>query len=407
VPGNLSPRYPINSTSNSLTFFLSGYYGQGNLGDDLLLRATIEGICRIAPVRRFVIRNEGDVAGLKDLPVPIELTGIDRIAADQTKSKAWRLVSSLVAYRRHLTQCDWFVFGGGTVFHERSSVVALAMTFLVCLLARLLGVRIAALGVGVATISSKTGRFLLRCIIALSDVFAVRDDAAVAECMKAQAGSRVVLTADLVFTIAKSLRGAGKTFPSTEAPIVGISVYSPALSHPVTGDRVSAIMREVLETILVRGWRVVLLAFHYKREGSNAQLDQGALMQLTDSLSAEYSSQIQQVALDAANLAGIYDAFSKINVHCGMRFHGHVLSAVFEKPFVGIAVDNKIDAICRLFDMPVVQLDRLRADDVVNSIDQAMASRVNPALLAACEEAAAKNFSQLAARLAVLQPALP
>lgn len=390
---------------NPLTFFLSGYYGQGNLGDDLLLRATIEGICRISPVQRFVIRNEGDIAGLKGFSVPIELTGIDRIAADQTKSKSRRLVSTLLAYRRHLRQCDWFVFGGGTVFHERSSVIPLAMTFLVCLLARLMGVRIAALGVGVATMRSVAGRFLLRCIIALSDVFTVRDDAALAECIKARAGSRVILTADLVFTMAKSLRGAQEVSPSTGAPIVGISVYSPALLNSVTGDRVFATMRNVLETVLIRGWRVVLLAFHHKHEGSNAaQLDQGALMQLPESLSAKYGGQIEQVVLDAANMDGIHDAFSAIDVHCGMRFHGHVLSAVFEKPFVGIAVDNKIDAICRLFGMPVVQLDRFSAEDVVNAIDRAMAGRIDPTQFAACEEAAEENFLKLAA---VLQPALP
>lgn len=406
MPGDQSRQSSSEPTQDCPTFFLSGYFGQGNLGDDLLLRATIEGVCRISPVRRFVVRNEGDIAGLNGLSVPVELTGIDRIAADQTKSKFRRLVSTLTAYRRYLRQCDWFIFGGGTVFHERSSVVPLAMTFLVCLLARFMGVRIAALGVGIATIRSSTGRFLLRRIITLSDVFTVRDNAALAECIKAQAGSRVVLTADLVFTMAKSLRGE-ETSLAAVTPTVGISVYAPALLHSVTGGQVSATMRDVVETVLIRGWRVVLLAFHHRREGSNSQLDQGALMQLTEGLPSKYRDQIEQVILDAANMDGINDAFSAIGVHCGMRFHGHVLSAIFEKPFVGIAVDNKIDAICRTFDMPVVELDRLSAEDVITAIDRAMVCRIDPALLATCEEGSAENFFQLATRLSALQPALP
>lgn len=407
MPGDRNRLSSPQSVQHAPTFFLSGYYGQGNLGDDLLLRATIDGICRIGPARRFVIRNEGDVAGLKGLSAPVELTGIDRIAADQTKSKFRRLVSTLEAYRRHLKQCDWFIFGGGTVFHERSSIVSLAMTFLVCFLARLMGVRIAALGVGVATMRSMAGRFLLRRIIVLSDLFAVRDDAALAECIKAGAGRRVVLTADLVFTMAGSLRGLGKISPPMGAPVVGISVYSPALLHPMTGDRVSAVMRDVLESVLIRGWRVVLMAFHHKHEDSNAYLDHSALRQLTESMPAEHRRRVRQVGLDAANMAGIFDVFSEISVHCGMRFHGQVLSAIFEKPFVGIATDNKIDAICRLFGMPVVQLDQLSAENAMNAIDRAMVTRIDPALLAKCEEAAEINFSQLAARLAVLRPALP
>ena len=106
MPGDQRQLHSPQLPQKSLTFFLSGYYGQGNLGDDLLLRATIEGICRISPAPRFVIRNEGDVALLKGAAVPVELTGIDRIASDQTKSKVRRLVSTLAAYRRHLRQCE-------------------------------------------------------------------------------------------------------------------------------------------------------------------------------------------------------------------------------------------------------------------------------------------------------------
>lgn len=393
MPGELSRRLSSDLAPNPQIFFLSGYYGQGNLGDDLLLRATIDGLCRVIPARRFVIRNQGRVAGLKGVVVPVELTGIDRIAADQTKSKFSRLVLTLLAYRRHLKQCDWFVFGGGTVFHERSSILPLVTTFLVCLLARISGVRIAALGVGVAAIRSTPGSFLLRLIIGLSDVFAVRDDAAAAECARAGAGRRIVLTADLVFTTAKSLRNARQKSSQAVAPLIGVSVYAPVLSG-ADGDRVSAIMCDALQMILSRGWNVELLAFHH-RPGADIPTDTAVLARLAKNLPDQYQDQVMQRVLDADDVAGIAAAFSELDVHCGMRFHGHVLSAIFEKPFVGIAVDNKIDAICRLFGMPVVQLNRLSSEDIVKAIDQAMASSIDPLELARCEENAAKNFSQL------------
>lgn len=405
MPGDASRWDSAASESAPLTFFLSGYYGQGNLGDDLLLRATIEGLCRINPVRSFVIRNENDIVGLNDLNIPVVFTGIDRVAADQTKSKLHRLVSTLLAYRRYFKQCDWFVFGGGTVFHERSSVVPLVMTFLICLLARVMRLRIAALGVGIAELQSATGRSLLRLIISMSEIFAVRDDAAMAECVRAGAGERAILTSDLVYTMSSQLLEAAPELQEKGSPLIAISVYAPALLGPADGDRMTVVMRAALQTVLERGWRVLLLAFHHAADESNAHLDLAALAKLAESLPAQYRAQVAQKILRADDIPGIANAFSGIDLHCGMRFHGHVLSAIFGKPFIGIAVDNKTDAICRSFGMPVVQIKDFSSDSLVLAVDQAMASRIDPSQRASCEHDAARNFSQLAVRLSAVNAA--
>jgi polysaccharide pyruvyl transferase WcaK-like protein len=39
-----------------MQFFISGFYGQNNLGDDLLMRATIEGIRKICSDAVIVVR---------------------------------------------------------------------------------------------------------------------------------------------------------------------------------------------------------------------------------------------------------------------------------------------------------------------------------------------------------------
>ncbi len=407
MPGDNSRSSSAKSAQRGRTFFLSGYYGQGNLGDDLLLQATIEGISRITPVRSFIVRNEGDIAGLTGLPVPVELTGVDRIAADQTKTKLRRLVSTLAAYRRYFRRCDWLIFGGGTVFHERTSSLPIAMTFLVCLLARTMGMRIAALGVGVASIRSRAGKFLLKRIVGLSDVFAVRDDEALTECAKAHADSRVVLTSDLVFTMKKQIRAAGKATSSLKMPTVGISIYPPALRHSCVDDSTSSILRNVIEAILLRGWGVVLMTFHHQPGGTNIGLDADHLLRLADGLTAGRPGQIKHVVLNAANMSDLSDVFSEISVHCGMRFHGHVLSAIFGKPFVGISADNKIDAICHLFEMPIVQLNELSAERIIGAIDRALETRFDQTTLTGCKERAEKNFALLAGNLAVSSPVSP
>lgn len=313
-----------------------------------------------------------------------------------------RLLLTLASYGRILRQCDWFVFGGGTLFHERASVAPLAMIFFICLLARILGVRIAALGVGVAELHSTPGRILLRLIVSMSDIFAVRDKAARAECAKVGAGSLVVVTADLVFTSVQRLRQSNSQSRKLRSPNVGISVYAPALLNSATGERVREGMANALKTVLDRGWNISLLVFHNNLIRSE-NLDVRAIDLVISSIPDQYAGRITQHVLDAGNIAALSATIAGFDVHCGMRFHGHVLSAIFGRPFVGISIDNKIDAICELFGMPNLPLDRFSGDELVQSIDLAMVRRIDSAVFSACERDAERNFSYLAARLSELR----
>ncbi len=180
--------------NNSRTgVLLSGYYGCGNLGDDLLLTVAVEELRTILPGARFLLRDHG--AALPNLGPDVTATGVDAILDDQTRSRIYRLAG----FTRHiiglLRQCRWLIFGGGTVFHDGGGAASLALQWLICHLARAFGVRIAALGVGIGDLQSATGRWLLRGIISRCELFLVRDDAALRQCR----GTKARLTEDLVF----------------------------------------------------------------------------------------------------------------------------------------------------------------------------------------------------------------
>ncbi|EKS36378.1 polysaccharide pyruvyl transferase family protein [Afipia broomeae] len=384
-------------------FFLFGFYGQSNLGDDLLLRATVEGIRRIRPRATFIIRNEGPVGGLDDFGEAVELTGIDRLLADQSKSKARRLVETLLAYRQYFSRCHWFVFGGGTVFHERSSAAPLLLILMICTLARVMGLRIAALGVGISELKSAPARIALRLIISMSALFAVRDKAAFTECAKAGASKRVKLTSDLAFTFAPALAESGGKAESRTGPHIGFSVYPPALVSGAAAPSSMLAVRDALSALLDRGWTVSLLAFHDDPEKANGCQDKDVLTRLMESFSPEQKLLVSQRVL-RADSGEIRRLFSEINVHCGMRFHGHVLAAMFSVPFVGISTDNKTASICRLFGMPVVSADHLVARDLLEAIEQADSMKVDVSLREACIAGAEQNFFEFA-RLLSSNPA--
>lgn len=376
-------------------FFLFGYYGQGNLGDDLLLRATVEGIRRIRPRATFVIRNEGPVRDLEDFGVAIELTGMDRILADQSKSKSRRLIETLLAYRRYLSSCHWFVFGGGTVFHERSSAAPILLTLMICVLARAMGLQIAALGVGISDLRSAPARFALRAIVSMSALFAVRDDAALAECVKARASKRVKLTGDLAFILAPLLTGRGEGAEARANRCVGFSVYPPALLNGEGEMAAFSAIQSALKVLVERGWKISLLAFHADPEKENGRQDKDALARLMEGLSQDQQSQVS-LRVVWANSGEISQVFSNVGVHCGMRFHGHVLAAIFGIPFVGISTDNKIDAICRLFGMPVFGADRIVAERLVDAVEHTSSRKLEMSLREACIAGAEQNFTEFA-----------
>lgn len=374
-----------------MRFFLYGYYGQGNLGDDLLLRACVQGILGVCPEARFVVRAGKAATGLEALHIPFEVAGVDEVLAHKGRSKLARLFSALAIYRRHLRHCDWFVFGGGTLFHERQSPLPIILLLLICLMARAMRVRIAALGVGVAELESRLALAALRGIILLSDVFAVRDEAGLMQCERAGASRRVATTADLAFALDGGGDGAA-TRETDKGRVIGISIYPPALQGNEAARKTGLALQGAIDRLRASGCTIRLLAFHHAAD--LAADDEMVLAGLVAGMPEGSRLGIDLIRLSQEATA-LASTFEKLDLLCGMRFHGHVLAAINGVPFVGIAADNKIEAICRLFGMPVLAADKLRTDELVAAITTGMSRKPDLAVVGRCVAMARQNFSLL------------
>lgn len=379
-----------------MRFFLYGYYGHGNLGDDLLLRACVLGILDICPDARFVVRASRAETGLDALQVPFEIADVDGVLADQSRSRISRLFSALTAYRRQLRRCDWLVFGGGTLFHERQSPLPLILLLLICLMARVMRVRIAALGVGVAELKSRTALAALRGIVMLSDIFAVRDEAALEQCGKARASRYVALTSDLAFTLdGIGSQGASKKVGAA-GPAIGISVYPPALEGSDAASKARLALCEAISGMIASGYAIRLLAFH--RAPDLKIDDESVLAGLAAGLPhGSRAGVVERISLSDDTSLSVFD---EVDLLCGMRFHGHILAAIHGVPFVGIAADNKIDAICRHFGMPLLPVEDLRPDEVMASIAATLSRKPDRGIVDRSVALAQQNFSLLADALA-------
>jgi polysaccharide pyruvyl transferase WcaK-like protein len=364
--------------------FLYGYFGAGNLGDDLLLAVTIGALHPMLPHARFFVRDHGDTAELSALDQGITFTGIETILADQSVSRVVRLARYLSAYARAFRECQWLVFAGGTLFHERGTLTALVLQWMICVLARLQRVRIAALGVGVAELHSGTARWLLRRIVAMSELFLVRDDAALRQC----AGTKARLTSDLVFAW-DALKPVAPTAGNHAR--IGLTIYPPACRGPV-GKQARAALVDAIRSWQAAGHTVVYLIC--QRDGP-AVGDDTIFTQLSAELgSGSPKIETRVLTTDAAIIA---HQIGDLTVICGMRFHALVLAAMLGRPFLGLAHDNKISEICRTFAMPCYSVEELAGEKLV-AATAAIKDRIPDSLLVQrARHLAQENFRAFAA----------
>lgn len=353
--------------------FLYGYYGAGNFGDDLLLAAVLHGLHDIAPQNRFFIRSHGQAISLPP-SVAAEIAETEQVWRRSGRNRIASAVAYLAAYRPYFRRCDWLIFGGGTLFHARGTLLPLLLQLALCVIARLQGVRIAAIGVGIAELPNPAARLVMWAIIRCCSLFLVRDAAALR-----QAGDTARLTADLAFSDA-----ALRPLPMQQAgDAIGLCVYPPACQP---GSPALQAMARAMRAWLADGRSVVFVVF------------QDADRQVFDNLRRLLDLAVDAIPERLATLPALADGslFAGIGMMLGMRFHGLVTAAQAGLPFAGLAHDNKISAFCAQFTMPWLPVDGSDGK-VLAGLPAALQGRhPDPAVVQACRAAANENFSKIA-----------
>ncbi|MGC2826085.1 MAG: polysaccharide pyruvyl transferase family protein [Pseudolabrys sp.] len=367
--------------------FLSGYFGCGNLGDDLLLSAAVAGLRPLTHDAQFLIRDSGATAQLKNLGRDVIFTGIESILIDRRHSKLNRAVRYLARMASLLRRCRWLIFAGGTVFHEQGHARSLIIQWVICRLARLFRVRIAALGVGISDLHSGRGRWLLRDIVRISALFLVRDEAA----QRQIAGTRARVTGDLVFDWHEllPLRDPRK-MGSVAGPRTIALAVCPAGFQGASEQRAVAAFCKAARIWQMHGHRLVFLVF---QKSGALPGDMTMFERIAAGLGQDKPIETRVLTASPRPLAA---AYRDIDVLCGMRFHGFVLAALFGIPFVGVAHDNKISEICRRFDMTCLDASTFDGTVLAEVAEASLTRRPDPILVERSTAEAHENFRAFA-----------
>jgi polysaccharide pyruvyl transferase CsaB len=142
-------------------FFIFGYYGWKNTGDDAMLYAILQELCAVTSARFTVL-------SLSSVVIP-------RLAQGRVRFVRPSLFSAL----RGISWSSAFVVGGGTHIFDYGrkgrAVMILSRILFLALFSKLLGKKVYLLGNGIGPLETSWGRLLASAIFLLANRISVRD----------------------------------------------------------------------------------------------------------------------------------------------------------------------------------------------------------------------------------------
>lgn len=374
--------------------FLYGYYGFGNVGDDLLLNTVVTSTLKFAPEARFVVRSLRPVEGIGP-SAQVEFVALEQVMADQSQSRGRRLGRYLRDTWSSLAGCTHLVFGGGTLFHARgNSPVNLALIFMLVVMARLRGLEVYALGVGVAPLRGTLPRRLMRGILARAADFAVRDLSSLQHCQGLANQAPLRSTADLVFSLPLPCSSKAGDL-GRHPPVVAITLAASDIGNGREHEHFLQQLALALEMLVKKGWSICFLAFQ-ELDQAGISVSDTALFKRVQTYAPNLDGTVVRMSASSAEITQL---FSTIDVVAGMRFHGHVLAAMQGVPFVGFGRDEKLKDLSSHLSMTFLDMGDLDATSLAAAIEDARDVQPDAERVRELSLRSADNFSRIGASL--------
>jgi polysaccharide pyruvyl transferase WcaK-like protein len=318
-----------------------GYQGYGNVGDEAILSG-IEQLIAGTPLEVVAV-----VAG----PQPVAAFPAARRVTTR------RLRPSLAALRAMRRARLLLISGGGLLHDHWATVVPIYLAWVA--IARMLGLRVAWLGVGVGPLRRGWARWLAGRALRWSHLVTVRDPASAALVGEIAPGVAVTVVPDpAVFNLAPA---------SGERRGVGVIVRGPAPADAALADPLAIALGRAA-AILGRADPVTVLTF-------GGAPDRPFAGDVVDAAAAEGGGRLPIEELPPH--AGIVLArLAQLEVLVSVRLHGLILGAVASTPSVGVAYDPKVASWAERLGLAgyCLQVESLSADAIVAAVARLRAS---------------------------------
>jgi len=376
--------------------FIYGYYGLGNLGDDLLIKTLVEELSSTGFAKKLFVRNMGPIESVSGSPI-VELTNLERSlflgGSARFEKKILILGSYLFRHIKIFKQCHSFVLGGGTLISQNMSKTTLAILFTLVVLARLQGLKVIGLGLGVTMPKSFLRYHLAHFIFRLSTIVIVRDQYSLEVGRSLSASTRYLLASDLVFSMNLDGLSAKKVPAINKKTTVGFTLAEPFLRGGTRGINREQILEAIADAsrrLTEKGREVKLIGFQSVRVDNRTFASDARIF---EEIILKHGIQGVEVVDVSGSIGDALNLYSSLDIVVGMRYHGLVLSALHLKPFVGFSCDQKVYSLCKSFGMPGIEVKNLTGSSIFNSVEDALSTAVDIETLEAFKSRSALNFS--------------
>ena len=357
---------------------LMGYYGVGNLGDEMML------FC----LRHWLAKQQTDITVVTEYPEEIRSRyGLPVVHNPVLLNGCWRgslVRRKAVQFYLNLRAHDALVVGGGDLIRDDKGWGCFLFTVEKIALAWLMNRPVYLVNIGIGNPTKKISGKILKFFLRRCRSLIVRDRRSLAICVDAGAKARTRLAPDIVLTlpelIGMNLIDREKSPLTRNILLVCLRTSSDEFGRfALNDDRLARLMTQVQACAVAYNLEVVFLPFQCNPETNDDIINRRA---------AALLSGIAYSFVDwSVDYAALVELFSRARLVLAMRLHAAVLAASTGTQFIYMNYDQKVEEFGGEYSWAVA-MNESDCDDA-NKLGAIFASAINAEPSASLTNAAA------------------
>ena len=304
---------------------LCGYYGQGNAGDEALLVTLLQ-----------MLPDHVEPIVLSHNPTATALA----YGVQTAPHKSLQTLKAIAA-------ADWFIWGGGSLMQDVTSLASPIYYGGLMKFAQLLGKKTMAWGQGIGPLNSAIAQWITRSCLKGCRAVSVRDNGSSSLLDSWQV--KHVLAPDPVWALAGLPLEQNLNYPY---PRIAVNLRS----HPsLTPERLKVLSQALGELQRKLNATILLVPFQASQDGAIAEQLFQNLAEPKGIISVTKPQQFKSV-------------FEQVNFLIGMRLHSLIIASSASCPCFALSYDPKVTQLQQRCEIPGFELDELPMD--VDTITQ-------------------------------------
>ena len=321
-----------------MKYFLYGYYGYNNFGDDLLLKILIEQIENRDKNAFFYIKNFEEIEFLESKS-NIFLTNIEKIITAK-KNKFFKFWLYILSCFKYIKKSDTLVIGPGGLFLDKGKLnISLFLMYLMVRYASFLNKKIIIIGISFDLIANHINIYLIKKIFKKAHFISVRDFISYSYVKYLNVSDFATRSLDLVFLLNNT---KSKFINNKTIGLCFIDYYNEYEKNATIREKFcEKIYNEISK---INGYKLVYIIFQSSK-GLNDDFIYNFLV--------NRGIEIEKKLITVDN----FYELEKIDNFITMRYHLGVLGVLFDKKVLVIDHEIKMTSLKLDFNVDYISID--------------------------------------------------